>query len=284
VAAIGPIAAQLQQARIDGALALAYAERAEDTVAALMKGADEILRATQAQPAAVREQMAASAAFISNLRLPRVAVTLAVVLPLLWLRLRSVCGPLHTAVTHSAESARQANQLAGSANTVAERGGSVVAQGVSTMDEIHDSGRKIVEIIGTIDGIAFQTNTLALNAAVEAARAGEQGRGFAVVASEVRGLARRSADAAREIKALIHSSVELVEGGAKLVQNAGSTMSEIVASVQRVTQVMGEITQATVEQSAGLGQVNQSVAAAESLKDQAAKLAALVSTFRLAAA
>jgi len=202
-------------------------------------------------------------------------------------------------VKQSADAARQANQLAASAAEVAQRGGAVVGQVVSTMDEINNSSKKIADIIGVIDGIAFQTNILALNAAVEAARAGEQGRGFAVVASEVRSLAQRSAGAAKEIKALINSSVERVEAGSKLVGDAGSTMAEIVASVQRVSDIINEITAATSEQSDGIGQVNvavtqldqmtqqnaalveQSAAAAESLKAQAAHLAQAVGTFRI---
>ncbi|WP_457337916.1 methyl-accepting chemotaxis protein [Rhizobacter sp. P5_C2] len=202
-------------------------------------------------------------------------------------------------VKQSADSARQANQLASSAAEVAARGGSVVSQVVTTMDEINASSKKISDIIGVIDGIAFQTNILALNAAVEAARAGEQGRGFAVVASEVRSLAQRSADAAKEIKALIGASVDRVEAGSRLVADAGKTMSEIVGSVQRVSDIIGEITTAAAEQSDGIGQVNQSVnqldqmtqqnaalveqstAAAESLKDQAARLAQAVGSFRL---
>jgi methyl-accepting chemotaxis protein len=202
-------------------------------------------------------------------------------------------------VRQSADSARQANQLASSAAQVAQRGGSVVSQVVSTMEEINQSSKKIADIIGVIDGIAFQTNILALNAAVEAARAGEQGRGFAVVASEVRSLAQRSAEAAKEIKALIGTSVDKVETGSKLVADAGSTMNEIVASVQRVSDMIGEITAASSEQSDGIGQVNtavtqldqmtqqnaalveQSAAAAESLKDQAARLAQVVGGFRV---
>jgi len=182
---------------------------------------------------------------------------------------------------------------------VAQRGGTVVSQVVSTMDEINASSKKIADIIGVIDGIAFQTNILALNAAVEAARAGEQGRGFAVVASEVRSLAQRSADAAKEIKALIDSSVDKVEAGAKLVADAGATMGEIVASVGRVSDIIGEITAAAAEQSDGIAQINvavshldqmtqqnaalveESTAAAESLKDQAARLAEAVGTFRV---
>jgi methyl-accepting chemotaxis protein len=204
-------------------------------------------------------------------------------------------------VKQSADSARQANQLAASAAEVAARGGVVVSKVVSTMDDINASSKKISDIIGVIDGIAFQTNILALNAAVEAARAGEQGRGFAVVAGEVRSLAQRSAQAAKEIKGLIGASVEKVESGSKLVADAGHTMQEIVGSVQRVTDIIGEITAASSEQSDGIGQVNQSVvqldqmtqqnaalveqsaAAAESLKEQAARLAKVVGTFRLEA-
>jgi len=203
-------------------------------------------------------------------------------------------------VRQSADAASTANQLAGSAAQVAQRGGAVVGQVVSTMDEINTSSKKIADIIGVIDGIAFQTNILALNAAVEAARAGEQGRGFAVVAAEVRSLAQRSAAAAREIKGLIGASVERVETGARLVQDAGATMDEIVASVGRVSDIIAEISASTVEQSQGIGNVNtavtqldqmtqqnaalveESAAAAESLKDQAVKLSQVVGGFRLA--
>jgi len=204
-------------------------------------------------------------------------------------------------VQHSADAAKQANDLASTAAEVASRGGTVVSQVVSTMQDINASSKKISDIIGVIDGIAFQTNILALNAAVEAARAGEQGRGFAVVASEVRSLAQRSAEAAREIKALIGASVDKVEAGSRLVSEAGSTMSEIVASVERVSSIIHEITHASGEQSAGIREVNQSVAtldqmtqqnsalveesaaAAESLRDQAHKLTQTVSAFRLSA-
>ena len=193
-----------------------------------------------------------------------------------------------------------ANQLAKGATAVAIKGGQVVGQVVDTMRGINESSRKIADIIGVIDGIAFQTNILALNAAVEAARAGEQGRGFAVVASEVRSLAQRSAEAAKEIKALISASVERVEQGTQLVDQAGVTMSEIVASIQRVTDLMGEISSAASEQNAGVSQVGQAVmqmdqvtqqnaslveqsaAAAESLKAQALQLVQAVSVFRLA--
>ncbi|MBL8511614.1 MAG: MCP four helix bundle domain-containing protein [Betaproteobacteria bacterium] len=202
-------------------------------------------------------------------------------------------------VKQNADAARQANQLAVTASEIATKGGSVVSQVVTTMDDITHSSKKIADIIGVIDGIAFQTNILALNAAVEAARAGEQGRGFAVVAAEVRNLAQRSAEAAKEIKSLIGSSVEKVDTGSKLVADAGQTMSEIVQSVKRVTDIIGEITAATQEQSTGINEVNQAVgqldqmtqqnaalveqsaAAAESLKEQAAKLAEAVSVFRL---
>ena len=159
---------------------------------------------------------------------------------------------LTSTVKQNAENARQSNQLALSASEVAVRGGAVVSQVVDTMGEINDSAKKIVDIIGVIDGIAFQTNILALNAAVEAARAGEQGRGFAVVASEVRNLAQRSAAAAKEIKTLIDDSVDKVETGSKLVEEAGSTMVEVVDSVKRVTDIMSEIMAASQEQSAGI--------------------------------
>ncbi len=202
-------------------------------------------------------------------------------------------------VQQSSHSARQASQLAGEAADVAQRGGAVVQRVVATMDEISASSRRITDIIGTIDGIAFQTNILALNAAVEAARAGEQGRGFAVVASEVRSLAQRSAAAAREIKGLITESVERVEGGSRLVADAGGTMTALVASVQRVAATIGEITSTAVEQGKGIAEVSasvsdldrmtqqnaalveQSAAAAESLNAQATQLAQAVSSFRL---
>ena len=196
---------------------------------------------------------------------------------------------LTSTVKQNAENARQANQLVVSTADVAAKGGQVVGQVVDTMASIKDSSRKIADIIGVIDGIAFQTNILALNAAVEAARAGEQGRGFAVVASEVRNLAQRSAGAAKEIKSLIEDSVGKVDAGGKLVDEAGKTMDEIVTSVKRVTDIMSEIAAASQEQSAGIEQVNQAVtqmdeatqqnaalveeaaAAAESLQDQAAQ-------------
>jgi methyl-accepting chemotaxis protein len=205
---------------------------------------------------------------------------------------------LTSTVKHNADNARQANQLAATASENAVRGGEVVAQVVSTMGSINESARRIADIIGVIDGIAFQTNILALNAAVEAARAGEQGRGFAVVASEVRNLAQRSAAAAKEIKTLIGDSVEKVETGSKLVDQAGATMEEVVGSVKRVSDIIGEIAAASDEQRAGIEQVNQAItqmdqvtqqnaalveqaaAAAEAMQDQAAGLAGLVGTFR----
>jgi methyl-accepting chemotaxis protein len=206
---------------------------------------------------------------------------------------------LTSTVRNSADAARQANQLAANASEIAVRGGQVVGEVVTTMEAINHSSKKISDIIGVIDGIAFQTNILALNAAVEAARAGEQGRGFAVVAGEVRNLAQRSAEAAKEIKGLIGTSVDKVEAGSRLVADAGQTMSEIVGSVQRVSDIIGEITAASGEQSDGIGQVNvavnqldqmtqqnaalveQSAAAAESLKDQANRLAQVIQIFKL---
>jgi methyl-accepting chemotaxis protein len=206
---------------------------------------------------------------------------------------------LTATVKQNADTARQANQLASSASAVAAQGGEVVDRVVATMEDITASSKKIVDIIGVIDGIAFQTNILALNAAVEAARAGEQGRGFAVVAGEVRSLAQRSAAAAKEIKSLIGDSVVKVETGSALVGDAGKTMGEIVSQVKRVSDLIGEISAASVEQSSGIGQigdavnqldqvtqqnaalVEESAAAAESLKHQAAQLAQTVAVFRL---
>ena len=205
-------------------------------------------------------------------------------------------------VQQTASSSQMANQLAASASTTATRGGSVVAQAVSSMHEISASSRKIGDIIGLIDSIAFQTNILALNAAVEAARAGEQGRGFAVVASEVRSLAGRSAEAAREVKALISASVENVEAGTALVDRAGQTMQEIVQSVQRVSGIIEEISASSAEQSSHMQQVNstvgeleqmtqqnaalveESAAAAGAMSEQAAVLERLVGRFKLAGA
>jgi methyl-accepting chemotaxis protein len=206
---------------------------------------------------------------------------------------------LTATVKQNSDNAKQANQLAVSASEVAVQGGAAVGQVVDTMQAINASARKIVDIIGVIDGIAFQTNILALNAAVEAARAGEQGRGFAVVASEVRSLAQRSAAAAKEIKVLIDDSVEKAGLGSKLVESAGVTMTEVVSSVKRVTDIVGEISSASSEQSTGIEEVNRAItqmdevtqqnaalveeaaAAAQSLQDQAHNLANVVSVFRL---
>jgi len=206
---------------------------------------------------------------------------------------------LSSTVMSNAETARQASGLAGAASEVATRGGVVVGQVVATMDEITQASRKIGDIIGVIDGIAFQTNILALNAAVEAARAGEQGRGFAVVASEVRNLAQRSAEAAKEIKLLIINSVEKVETGTRLVDEAGSTMGDIVAQVKRVADMINEISAATAEQTTGIGQINdavmqldqvtqqnaalveESAAAADSLNQQASQLVQAVAVFNI---
>jgi methyl-accepting chemotaxis protein len=209
---------------------------------------------------------------------------------------------LASTVQQNAANAQQGNELANAASQVAVKGGEVVGQVVQTMKGINDSSRKIADIIGVIDGIAFQTNILALNAAVEAARAGEQGRGFAVVAGEVRTLAQRSADAAKEIKGLITASVERVEQGSALVDQAGTTMDEVVSSIRRVTDLMGEISAASREQSAGVAQigdavtqmdqatqqnaalVEESAAAADSLKSQAQQLVGAVSVFKLGSA
>ena len=206
---------------------------------------------------------------------------------------------LGTTVRHNADNAQQASELAVSASSVAVKGGEVVGQVIQTMQGINDASRRISDIIGVIDGIAFQTNILALNAAVEAARAGEQGRGFAVVAGEVRILAQRSTEAAREIKVLIGTSVERVGQGTALVGNAGQTMNEIVTAIQRVTDIVSEISTASQEQSSGVNQVGQAItqmdkatqqnaamveqstAAAENLRGQAAQLVQAMSVFKV---
>nr|WP_259409173.1 methyl-accepting chemotaxis protein [Rubrivivax gelatinosus] len=205
-------------------------------------------------------------------------------------------------VAQNAATARQASDAAATAGSTAGRGGEAIERAVRTMEDVSTSSRRIADIIGTIDGIAFQTNILALNAAVEAARAGEQGRGFAVVAGEVRSLAQRCAQAAREIKSLIGSSVETVDAGVRLVGEAGSAMHEVVAEVQNVARLMAQISAASAEQTQGIGQVNDAVtdldrstqensalveenaAATDSLRQQAGKLVEVASRFRLAAA
>ncbi len=387
--AIGPVAQQLQEARIDASVALAYAQRASGTLEALHANA---LRLTQVKQEAFehsRKQLIEASSAAAMLRLGIVGAALALVLPLLWLTLRSVCNPLDDAVAVAnriasgdltapvavegrdeparlmqallnmqtglrdlvgqvrrtslnvqaaatdvaqgnadlsqrtefaatrlqeaatnvsqlavtvrgcAETTRTADQLASSAAEVASRGGAAVGQVVSTMDEISAASRRIADIIGVIDGIAFQTNILALNAAVEAARAGEQGRGFAVVATEVRSLAQRSAEAAKEVRGLIDTSEGKVASGSRQVAAAGATISEVVASAHRVSSMIAEVTSSTSAQSQGIdtlhtavGQldemtrrnaalVDQSAAAAESLQAQASQLAAIVSTFKL---
>jgi len=386
---ITPIAQQLQEAKMDASVALAYAGKAEDTLVALQKNTDALVAAQAARLDATRTEVAADATQASLIRLVLVGATLALFLPLMWLTLRSICVPLdaaiavagristgnlsdewavegkdepaqlllalqamqhelrvlvervrtsadqirhasaevatgnqdlstrteHTAanlqeaassmtqitqaVRDSDKAAGQANELAASATQVARRGGEVVGNMVSTMDEIQTRSRKIADIIGVIDSIAFQTNILALNAAVEAARAGEQGRGFAVVASEVRSLAHRSAGAAKEIKTLIESSVETVHAGSQLVQGAGVAMQEIVASVQKVSDIIGHITSSSGDQAERIGHIDgtvkaldqmtqqnaalveQSAAAAGSLREQAELLARTVGAFRI---
>ena len=386
---IDPIAQQLTDAKMDAAAALAYAGQANEKLEAAQANLTAILKSEQAGLASIRGEIARSSMIASIARIMLVGLTLAIFAPLMWITLRSICGPLDQAVAvatriasgdlasrivaegqdeparliraladmqsalrnlvgqvressesievassevasgnadlsqrtelaashlqrttssmdtltvtvrQSTDSAHTANQLATSAASVAARGGQVVAQVVSTMEDINSSSKKIADIIGVIDGIAFQTNILALNAAVEAARAGEQGRGFAVVAGEVRSLAQRSAEAAKEIKNLIGASVERVESGAQLVGEAGAAMTTIVSSVRNVAAIISEITSAAAEQSSGIGQVNgavseldrmtqqnaalveQSAAAAESLKEQAQRLSDVVQVFRL---
>ncbi|MFM2449444.1 MAG: hypothetical protein RIS44_1894 [Pseudomonadota bacterium] len=386
---IAPVFGELKKGTIDSVTALSRARQADETIEYLNENTNKLLKVQQTWLNELKEKVAQEATQGSQFRLVFAALTLCILVPLMWLTLRSVCASLERAVLvaqriatgdlsepvdangkdetarllrtlgamqhslsnvvgmvrlsaesikgasadmvtdnqdlskrtndstanlqrtassmsaltstvqQSAASAKQANELATSAAQVAARGGSVVSQVVTTMDEINNSSKKIADIITVIDGIAFQTNILALNAAVEAARAGEQGRGFAVVAGEVRVLASRSAEAAKEIKSLIGASVERVAAGAELVSAAGKTMSDIVDSVERVSKIIGEISIAAEDQSRGIDQVNvtvgeldqitqqnaglaqQSTSAAESLNDQATRLSEVVSTFKL---
>ena len=359
---IDPIAQQLGDAKMDAAAALAYAQQSNAKLDDAQSNLTAILKAQEAGTEGLRSAIGTNQMIASTARLALVGITLAIFLPLMWVTLRSICGPLDQAVsvaqriasgdlggrieaegqdeparlmkalagmqgslrhlvgqvressesievastevasgnadlsqrtelaagnlqrtassmeglTHtvrqSADSAHTANQLASSAAEVAARGGSVVSQVVSTMNDINASSKKISDIIGVIDGIAFQTNILALNAAVEAARAGEQGRGFAVVASEVRTLAQRSASAAKEIKTLIQDSVEKVDAGSALVDRAGVTMRDVVANVRNVTDIVSSIALASREQRSGIEQVNQSVVAMDHMTQQNAAL------------
>ena len=284
----------------DGDLTVDIARRQNDEIGLLLESMNGISRKLSAVVGQVRvgaEQIASASNEIStgNLdlcaRTEQQAGSLATT--------ASSMGELTETVRQNAEHARQANTLAVSASTIAQKGGSMVAQVVETMESINQSSRRISDITGVIDGIAFQTNILALNAAVEAARAGEQGRGFAVVASEVRNLAQRSAAAAKEIKTLIAASSSEVDLGRELVSKAGATMNDVLASVGRVTDIMADITAASQEQSSGIEQVNQAIgemdeatrrnaalveeasAAAQAMQDQAAELARAVRLFRL---
>jgi methyl-accepting chemotaxis protein len=273
-----------------------------DEMAVLMRGLAEMQAKLAATVGGVRDSTAAITTVTTeiaagNLDLSQRTVQQAASLE----KTASSLEELTATVKQNADNARQSNQLARAASEVALKGGEIVSGVVSTMDAIRLSSTRVVDIIGVIDGIAFQTNILALNAAVEAARAGEQGRGFAVVATEVRNLAQRSAVAAKDIKALIAHSVAQVDSGGKLVGEAGQTMEEIVASIGRVADIMGEISAAGHEQELGIGQINhavaeldavtqqnsalveQAAAASESLKDQAERLTGMVGSFRLAA-
>jgi methyl-accepting chemotaxis protein len=293
-------AASLAHAVAEGNLAVDASTTRDDELGDLLRAMDTMLRQLNQSIATVQassESIRLASAEIASgnqdlsLRTEQTATNLQ--------RASASTEQLNHTVRQSAEAAQQAHALAGNASAVAARGGHVVGQVVATMEEINTSARRIADIIGVIDGIAFQTNILALNAAVEAARAGEQGRGFAVVASEVRSLAGRSAEAAREIKTLIGVSVEKVDSGSRLVASAGATMNDIVGSVQRVSDIIGEISAAASAQSDGIGEVNvavteldqmtqqnaalveQSAAAADSLREQAQRLAQVVSAFRL---
>ena len=388
-ALIKPVAAQLQAAQIDGAVALAYAGRAEDTVKQMQANVEALTQLQLAQVAAIQAQAEQRAAMADGVKLALMAILLALFLPLAWLTLRAVCGPLdrvivvaeriaqgdlgstietggqneigrllhamagmqgrlkalvgeirstadsiqlasaevaagnadlsrrteeqasnlqraassmedlNSTVQRNADGARQACDLAGAASAVAAKGGEAVNRVVTRMTDISASSKKMAEIVGVIEGIAFQTNILALNAAVEAARAGEQGRGFAVVAGEVQTLARSSAEAAKEIKNLIGSSVAEVDAGAALVADAGATMGDIVAQVSKVNSLIAAISAATVHQTERIALVStavthldsstqhnaalveQSAAAADSLRQLAERLVGAVAVFKL---
>ncbi|MCW5658290.1 MAG: MCP four helix bundle domain-containing protein [Burkholderiaceae bacterium] len=286
----------------DGDLTVAVRDDARDEISPLLRALDEMQTALTRVVATVRQNAESVASASSQIaqgnadlsqRTEEQASTLE--------QTAASMEELGSTVKLNADNAKQANQLAHGATDIAVKGGEVVSQVVATMGEINSSSKRIADIIGVIDGIAFQTNILALNAAVEAARAGEQGRGFAVVAGEVRNLAQRSAEAAKEIKALITASVESVDQGSALVDRAGATMTEVVDSIRRVTDIMGEISAASSEQSSGVSQVGdavvqmdqvtqqnaalveESAAAAESLKSQAQQLVQAVAVFRLGA-
>jgi len=297
-----PLASAVQAARTvaSGDLSQHTDERRKDELGELLRALEEMRQRLAAVVASVRAgsesiatgtgEIAAGNADLSQ-RTERQAASLQ--------QTAASMEQIRVTARNNADTAVQARSLAEGASSAASKGGEVVGQVVHTMQDIAASSKRIVDIIGTIDGIAFQTNILALNAAVEAARAGEQGRGFAVVASEVRSLAKRSADAAREIKALIHASVERVEAGSRLVQGAGVTMGDIVGRVQRVTAMIGEISHSSHQETAGMDQigdavtdldhvtqqnaalVEQSAAAAESLRQQADRLLETVRAFKL---
>ncbi len=278
---------------------IVLAKRDASSMLSALRDMQNGLSTTVAEIAASAEAIASASGEIStgNLDLSRRTEDQASALE----RTASSMEELTSTVRQNAENARQASTLASNASEIAEKGGSVVGRVVATMNEINDSAKSIADIIGVIEGIAFQTNILALNAAVEAARAGEEGRGFSVVAAEVRNLAQRSAGAAKEIKALISTSVERVSNGSTLAQDAGQTMDEVVKAVKRVTDIIGEISAASHEQSAGIEEINRAVtqmdagtqqnaalveqatAAAQSLDDQARVLKRLVGKFRIAA-
>jgi methyl-accepting chemotaxis protein len=277
--------------------AIALGKRDTSSMLSALSDMQSGLSTTVADIAASAEAIASASSEIStgNLDLSQRTEQQAMALE----RTASSMEQLTSTVRQNADNAKQARTLADNASSIAEQGGNVVGRVVATMNEINDSAKSIGDIIGVIEGIAFQTNILALNAAVEAARAGEEGRGFSVVAGEVRNLAQRSASAAKEIKGLIGASVERASNGSQLAQDAGQTMDEVVKAVKRVTDIMGEISAASAEQSSGIEEINlavsqmdagtqqnaalveQATAAAQSLDDQARALKQMVGRFRL---